>query len=264
MTSIDRSCGLDGDGCTIVTEHLKKYLGGRPVLRDVNLTIPSGETKGIVGRSGCGKSVLLKHLIGLMWPDDGRVIIDGVDLAAMSREELYSTRHRFGMLFQSSALLDSITVAGNVGIGLSYNTVLTDAEIGDRVEECLDMVGLKGLGGRMPSELSGGMKKRVGLARAVAMSPEVMLFDEPTTGLDPIMSAVIDELIASLVEKLQTTAVVVTHDMRTISAICHQVAFLHRGIIFAEGTPEEIMKSDDRVVAQFIAGTSTGPIRPAV
>ncbi len=249
-------------GCSISIKNLKKYLAGRPVLRDVTLDIPPGETIGIVGRSGCGKSVLLKHVIGLMWPDSGRVLIDGKEIGLMSQEELYVTRNRFGMLFQSAALFDSMSVGENVALGLLHNSDMKRAEIVEKVDHCLGMVGLHGLEERMPSELSGGMKKRVGLARAVSMDPEVMLFDEPTTGLDPIMSAVIDEVIADLVERLNTTAVVVTHDMRTVNTICHRVAFLHRGVIFAEGTPEEITSSDDEVVAQFIAGRADGPIRP--
>lgn len=249
-------------GCEIVIENLAKSLGGKPVLRDVNLTIPCRATMGIVGRSGCGKSVLLKHVIGLMWPDSGRVLINGRELATMNREELYRTRRRFGMLFQSAALLDSMTVGENVALGMIHDKSMSRSEISDRVSECLSMVGLRGLENMIPSELSGGMKKRVGLARAVAMDPEVMLFDEPTTGLDPIMAAVIDEVIKDLVERLQTTAVVVTHDMRSVSTICHQVAFLHRGIIFAQGTPEEITASEDEVVAQFIAGRADGPIKP--
>ncbi len=262
MSSTDRACDENGVGCSITIEGLRKSLGGQPVLRDVNLRIPPGETIGIVGRSGCGKSVLLKHLIGLMWPDAGRVLIDGRDLGEMDREELYRTRHRFGMLFQSAALFDSMNVGENIALGLVYNTDRTPEEIHDRVAYCLGQVGLSGLETKMPSELSGGMKKRVGLARAIALGPEVMLFDEPTTGLDPIMSAVIDEVIAELVEKLQTTAVVVTHDMRTVTTICHRVAFLHRGVIFAEGTPEEITHSEDPVVAQFISGSADGPIKP--
>lgn len=251
-------------GCYICIEGLKKYLGGQPVLRGVNLEVLPGETLGVVGRSGCGKTVLLKHIIGLMWPDAGRVLIDGRELARMSQEELYETRRRFGMLFQSSALFDSMTVGENVALGLMHNTDLSSSGIEEKMQECLRMVGLHGLEDKMPNELSGGMKKRVGLARAVAMDPEIMLFDEPTTGLDPIMSAVIDEVIADLVERLKTTAVVVTHDMRTVNSICHRVAFLHRGIIFAEGTPEEITNSHDEVVAQFIAGSADGPIRPTV
>ena len=262
MAGADRTCATDDAGCSIVIESLRKSLGGQPVLRDVNLRIPPGETIGIVGRSGCGKSVLLKHVIGLMWPDAGRVLIDGHDLGQMGREELYRTRHRFGMLFQSAALFDSMSVGENIALGLVHNTDMSDAEIRDRVAYCLGQVGLAGLEERMPSELSGGMKKWAGLARAIALDPEVMLFDEPTTGLDPIMSAVIDEVIAELVEELQTTAVVVTHDMRTVNTICHRVAFLHRGVIFAEGTPEEISVSEDPVVAQFISGSADGPIRP--
>ena len=249
-------------GCSICIKNLRKSLAGRPVLRDVTFDVPQGETIGIVGRSGCGKSVLLKHVIGLMWPDSGQVLIDGKEIGLMGKEELYVTRRRFGMLFQSAALFDSMSVGENVALGLFHNSDMSEAEIIEKVDHCLGMVGLHGLENRMPSELSGGMKKRVGLARAVSMDPEVLLFDEPTTGLDPIMAAVIDEVIADLVERLKTTAVVVTHDMRTVNTICHQVAFLHRGVIFAEGTPEEITRSVDEVVAQFIAGRADGPIRP--
>jgi len=248
-------------GC-IRIEGLRKSLGGRPVLREVNLEIKCGETVAVVGRSGCGKSVLLKHLIGLMWPDAGRVLIDDRSLAEMDRRELYATRHRFGMLFQSAALFDSMTVAENVGLGLRHHSKLSSAEIDEKVEACLEAVGLPGVLDKMPSELSGGMKKRVGLARAIAMDPEVLLFDEPTTGLDPIMSAIIDNVIVDLVDRLKTTAVVVTHDMRTVNTVCHRVAFLHRGVIFAEGTPEEINGSEDPVVAQFITGSAEGPIQP--
>jgi len=262
MRNNKNACEPVDSGCEIVIEHLAKSLGGQPVLRDVNLTIPPGATLGIVGRSGCGKSVLLKHIIGLMWPDSGRVLIGGCDLNEMDREQLYQTRHRFGMLFQSAALLDSMTVGENVALSLIHNRTMRRGEIADRVAECLSMVGLGGLEEKMPSEMSGGMKKRVGLARAVAMGPEVMLFDEPTTGLDPIMAAVIDEVIADLVDRLNTTAVVVTHDMRSVTTICHQVAFLHRGIIFAQGTPAEITASEDEVVAQFISGAADGPIQP--
>jgi phospholipid/cholesterol/gamma-HCH transport system ATP-binding protein len=262
MWSRANTCEPADNGCEIVIENLAKKLGGRPVLRDVNLTIPPRATLGILGRSGCGKSVLLKHIIGLMWPDSGRVLINGSDINLMDREELYRTRHRFGMLFQSAALLDSMTVGENVALSLIHNRTMSRGEIADRVSECLSMVGLRGLEDRMPSEMSGGMKKRVGLARAVAMGPEVMLFDEPTTGLDPIMAAVIDQVIKDLVDRLNTTAVVVTHDMRSVTTICDQVAFLHNGIIFAQGTPEEITASEDEVVAQFITGGAEGPLSP--
>ena len=247
---------------TLQVVGLKKYLGGLPVLRDVNMEVRPGETLGVVGRSGCGKSVLLKHLIGLMWADEGQVLVNGEDLATMSQAELYRVRQCFGMLFQSAALFDSMTVGENVGLGLEHHSLMTRGEIDDKVSECLAAVGLSGIEEKMPSELSGGMKKRVGLARAVAMDPEILLFDEPTTGLDPIMAAIIDQVIADLVQRLKTTAVVVTHDMRTVNTICHRVAFLHRGVIFAEGTPEEITNSDDEVVAQFISGNADGPIQP--
>jgi phospholipid/cholesterol/gamma-HCH transport system ATP-binding protein len=248
-------------GC-IRVENLRKHLSGRPVLRDVNLEIHCGETVAVVGRSGCGKSVLLKHIIGLMWPDSGRVLIDDISLSEMSRQELYATRHRFGMLFQSAALFDSMSVGENVGLGLVEHSRLSPAETADKVAYCLESVGLAGIEHKTTSELSGGMKKRVGLARAIALDPEVLLFDEPTTGLDPIMSAIIDQVIVDLVDRLKTTAVVVTHDMRTVNTVCHRVAFLHRGIIFAEGTPAEINSSEDPVVSQFISGRADGPIQP--
>ena len=247
---------------TLQVVGLKKDLGGQPVLRNVNLEVFPGETLGIVGRSGCGKSVLLKHLIGLMWADEGEVLVNGFDLAGMDQAELYRVRQCFGMLFQSAALFDSMSVGENIGLGLTHHSLYTQAEIRDRVDYCLTSVGLSGIEDKMPSELSGGMKKRVGLARAIAMDPEILLFDEPTTGLDPIMAAIIDEQIAKLVHELNTTAVVVTHDMRTVNTVCHRVAFLHRGVIFAEGTPEEINNSDDEVVAQFISGSADGPIQP--
>lgn len=241
---------------------LRKYLNRLPVLREVDLDVRKGETLAVVGRSGCGKSVLMKHIIGLMGPDEGEVYVDGAPLSRMDLDTLYATRRRFGMLFQSAALFDSMSVGENIGLGLVHHTDMKRSEIDDKVAECLEMVGLSGLQDRMPAELSGGMKKRVGLARAVAMAPEILLFDEPTTGLDPIMSAIIDELIAELVSRLHVTALVVTHDMRTVNTICHRVAFLHRGVIFAEGTPEEINASDDEVVSQFISGSAEGPIQP--
>ncbi|MFC1543843.1 ABC transporter ATP-binding protein [Gemmatimonadota bacterium] len=243
-------------------EGLAKRLGGQPVLRDVNLTVRTGEAVGIVGRSGCGKSVLLKHVIGLMWPDAGQVLINDTALSSLGNEGLYKIRKCFGMLFQSSALFDSMTVAENVGLGLLHHSRLSRNQIREKVAACLEAVGLKGVEEKLPSELSGGMRKRVGLARAIAMDPEILLFDEPTTGLDPILAAIIDEVIAGLVETLQTTAIVVTHDMRTVNTICHRVAFLHRGVIFAEGTPQEMNESKDPVVAQFISGSAEGPIQP--
>jgi phospholipid/cholesterol/gamma-HCH transport system ATP-binding protein len=247
---------------TLQVVGLRKDLGGQPVLRNVNMEVNPGETLGVVGRSGCGKSVLLKHLIGLMWADEGQVLVNGRDLARMDQSELYRVRQCFGMLFQSAALFDSMTVGENVGLGLIHHSKFSESEVRDKVSSCLTAVGLSGIEEKMPSELSGGMKKRVGLARAIAMDPEILLFDEPTTGLDPIMAAIIDEKIAELVQKLNTTAVVVTHDMRTVNTVCHRVAFLHRGVIFAEGTPEEINNSTDEVVAQFISGNADGPIQP--
>lgn len=239
---------------------LKKSLGGHPVLTGVNLKITRGQTVVVIGRSGCGKSVLLKHIIGLMKPDAGSIVVDGVEVTSLKGEELYQFRKRFGMLFQGAALFDSLSVWENVGLGLLEHTGLGEDEIRKRAREKLALVGLKDIEDARPAELSGGMKKRVGLARAIAMDPEVVLYDEPTTGLDPIMADVINQLIQTLQETLKITSVAVTHDMKSAYKIGDKLAMLYGGKIVFEGSPEEIMQTEDEAIRQFVEGRAEGPI----
>lgn len=240
--------------------HLRKAFG-KPVLQDVNLTIESGETMVIIGRSGCGKSVLLKHITGLLHPDGGTLLVDGRDVTRLNRHELDEIRKRFGFLFQGGALFDSMTVGENVGIALKVHTDRTETEIGERVRTCLQMVGLSDVEDQKPAELSGGMRKRVGLARAIAMNPEYILYDEPTTGLDPIMADIINDLILDMNRRLSVTAIAVTHDMISAYKVADRIAMLHDGVIHAVGTPDEIRNSDDPLVQQFILGRGEGPIK---
>jgi phospholipid/cholesterol/gamma-HCH transport system ATP-binding protein len=239
---------------------IRKSLGEQEVLRGVELDVRTGETLVIIGRSGCGKTVLLKHLIGLMSPDAGSITIDGLDCTRLPRRELNELRKRFGMVFQGSALFDSMTVAGNVGLGLREHTSMTDGEIEEVVRDRLCMVGLVGVDNLRPAELSGGMKKRVGLARALAMDPEYILYDEPTTGLDPITADLINELIRQLQSSLSITSVAVTHDMTSAYKIADRIAMLYEGKIIFAGTTEEIRATDQPVVRQFVEGRSSGPI----
>mgnify|MGYP000681132231 CR=1 FL=1 len=236
----------------------KTFDGDLHVLRGVDLTIPTGETLGIIGQSGCGKSVLLKHVIGLLTPDEGEVIVDGKNVHALSEDELYALRGRFGFLFQGAALFDSMTVLENVALGLVENSDLDEDEIRRIVAEKLAMVGLPGIEKKKPAELSGGMRKRVGLARALATDPDYLLYDEPTTGLDPVMSNQIDTLIAEITGKLNATSIVVTHDMFSVYNIVHRVAMMHEGRIYFTGTPEEFRSSDDPVVRDFIERFGNG------
>ena len=245
----------------IEIKDLVKSFGEHVVLNRVNLTIETGETMVIIGRSGGGKSVLLKHIIGLIKPDRGGVLIDGVDIARLSGRGLDEIRKKFGMLFQGAALFDSMTVEENVGFALREHTDLAPSAIRQRVQECLALVGLQGIEELHPAELSGGMRKRVGLARAVAMSPQIILYDEPTTGVDPIMGDVINELIVALRDRLKITSVMVTHDMRSAYKVADRIAMLYNGLIVGVGTPEEIKKSPNPVVQQFIQGLGTGPIQ---
>lgn len=243
----------------IELQRLTKAFGGRTVLDALDLAVRAGESVVILGGSGSGKSVLLKHIIGLLQPDSGRVVIDGTDLASLGRRELTSFRRRFGMAFQEGALFDSMTVAENVGFALR-RAGRPAAEIAARVEECLEMVHLEGVGSKLPSELSGGMRRRVGFARAIALEPKILLFDEPTTGLDPVMTAVIDELILELQERLGSTAISITHDLTSAFRIAERIAMLHRGKIIAFAPPAEFRASPDPRVQQFIQGLSTGPL----
>ncbi|MBI4432851.1 MAG: ABC transporter ATP-binding protein [Candidatus Omnitrophica bacterium] len=237
-----------------------KTFNGRRVLNRLSLRISKGETLVIIGRSGCGKSVFLKHMIGLMRPDEGQIVVDGVNVAGLSIKEINRLRMRFGMLFQAAALFDSMTVGENVGFNLIEHTDLSEGAIHDRVEEALELVGLKGIQDLKPSELSGGMKKRVALARAICMRPEILLYDEPTTGLDPIMADAINDLIIEMHDKLKVTSVVVTHDMVSAYKIATRIAMMYQGQIIQVGTPDQIRHSQDPVVRQFITGSAAGPI----
>ncbi|MDP3024113.1 MAG: ABC transporter ATP-binding protein [candidate division Zixibacteria bacterium] len=244
----------------IEIKEVYKSFGNNQVLNGVDLNISKGETIVILGRSGCGKSVLLKHIIGLMKPDEGQIFIDGEEITAYSYEKLSNLRRRFGMLFQGAALFDSMTVEENVGLGLTEHTALSREKIKEIVKEKLRLVGMAGVENLKPAELSGGMKKRVGLARAIAMDPEFVLYDEPTTGLDPIMADVINELVISLRNTLKITSIAVTHDIVSAYKIADRIAMLYEGKIIWVGTPEETKNSTDPVVMQFIHGSSVGPI----
>ncbi len=238
----------------IEVQNLRKRFGAQAVLDGVNFRVESGEALAIIGRSGCGKSVLLKHLIGLLQPDTGSVQVDGENLARMNERALLQVRRKFGMLFQSAALFDSLSVAENVGFVLLRERKLSPPEIAHRVAEVLELVELGGTEGQMPAELSGGMKKRVGLARALIYRPQIVLYDEPTTGLDPVVSDSIDQLIARVCAQLKVTSVVVTHDMRTVRRVTQRVLLLHQGRIYASGTPVEFFASADPLVNRFVHG----------
>ena len=240
----------------IEVRDLKKSYGPNLVLDGVSFEIEKGESVVIIGRSGGGKSVLLKHVIGLLQPDAGRVLIAGEDITAMNERELIRVRQRFGMLFQGAALFDSLTVAENVGFAFRRERTLTPGEVTRKVAEALEMVDLPGTENKKPSELSGGMKKRVGLARAIVYQPEIVLYDEPTTGLDPIVSDSIDQLILRVRDRLSVTTVVVTHDMRSARRLGQRILMLHNKKIYATGTADEIFTSADPVVKQFIDGVS--------
>jgi len=238
-----------------------KSFGNNVVLNSLNLNIEAGKVTVIIGQSGVGKSVLLKHIIGLLRPDSGRVDIDGQDITAFNDRRLNELRKRFGMLFQGAALFDSMTVGQNVAFPLVEHTKLTKSEIMEIVSEKLSHVGLKGVEDKMPSELSGGMKKRVGLARAIALEPEIILFDEPTTGLDPIMADAIGQLIIDIQNRLNVTCVAISHDIKSTFKIAHKIAMLHEGKIIEYGTPEEIEKSNNPALIQFLEGNVEGPIQ---
>ncbi|HEY5600015.1 MAG TPA: ABC transporter ATP-binding protein [Candidatus Manganitrophaceae bacterium] len=237
-----------------------KSFGTNHVLRGVNLKVEAGESMVVIGGSGTGKSVILKHIIGLMKPDSGRIVIDGQDLADLSEEEINDFRKRFGMLFQGAALFDSLSVWENVGFGWKEHTDRSDDEVREIVRKRLEMVGLRGVEDQMPADLSGGMKKRVGLARAIAMDPKIILYDEPTTGLDPIMADVINNLIREMNTRLSVTSVTITHDMKSAYKIADKIAMLYQGKIEEVGTPDEIRNSPNPVVQQFITGSAVGPI----
>lgn len=244
----------------IVAENLYKKFGDLQVLNGMDLTINEGEVIVIIGRSGCGKSVFLKHLVRIMRPDRGRIFFDNIDINQLNESELTELRKNFGMLFQGAALFDSLSVQENVGFYFYEYSKLPQLEIDKIVSEKLALVGLSGVQEVFPAELSGGMKKRVGLARAIATEPRVILYDEPTTGLDPIMADVINELILDLQKKLNITSIVVTHDMVSAYKIATRIAMLYEGKIIAVGSPQEIRNSKNPYVQQFISGSSHGPI----
>jgi len=239
---------------------LHKSFGTNHVLRGLDLPIRTGESLVIMGRSGCGKSILLKQIMGIMEPDEGTVIIDGVDIFSLAPRELDKFRLQLGMLFQGAALFDSLSVKENVGFSLYEHTELPERTVADKVREKLRLVGLSGIEELMPSELSGGMKKRVGLARAICNDPKIMLYDEPTTGLDPITGDGINELIVEMHRKLRVTSVTVTHDLKSAYRVAERIGILYQGKIIGVGTPEEIKNSDNPVIRQFITGSSTGPM----
>ena len=245
----------------IKLSNITKSFGAQQVINGLSLEIPDKKTVVIIGRSGCGKSVLLKHMIGLLKPDAGSIFIKDRDIAKLNSKELDEARRHFGMLFQGAELFDSLTVAENVGFALERFTKKSPVEIRNIVKEKLALVGLENVEEKKPAELSGGMKKRVGLARAIAMDPEIILYDEPTTGLDPIMSDTINELIVSLQQKLKITSVVVTHDMKSAYHIGDKIAMMYDGKIIEEGTPAEIQNTNNATVRQFISGSSKGPIQ---
>jgi phospholipid/cholesterol/gamma-HCH transport system ATP-binding protein len=244
----------------IEVSNLMRQFGDRTVLKDISFTVDRGETLVIMGGSGCGKSTLLRHIIGSMKPTSGSVKIFGQEITTMSEREIESVRKRFGMLFQSGALLASLTVGENVALPLEQHTNKAPEDIEEIVEQKLLMVGLSGFEKLKPAEISGGMKKRVGLARALALDPELLFSDEPTSGLDPIMTAVVDQLTQKLTHSEHMTAVVVTHDMTSAFRIATRMIMLGHGSIVAQGTPSEIRNSPNPEVQQFINGEPDGPI----
>ena len=244
--------------------NLSKSFNSNKVLEDLNLIINSGETMVIIGRSGCGKSVLLKHIIGLLKPDFGQVIIDGADVGRMDDKQLDRLRLTFGMLFQGAALFDSLTVYENVSFALREHTDTPESDIRKKVDISLAMVGLEDIEELMPAELSGGMRKRVGLARAICNDPKIILYDEPTTGVDPIGADVINELIIDLSKKLKVTSVVVTHDMVSAYKTADRIAMLYNGKIVEVGPVKQIKNTKDPLVKQFITGAAKGPMTETV
>jgi len=239
---------------------VKKSFGSQVVLDRVNLEIPSGQITAIIGPSGEGKSVLLKHMIGLLRPDQGEVFVDGEEISGLGRRAMNRVHEKFGMLFQNAALFDSLTVFENVAFPLQEKTRLSEGEIAQRVQDALLHVGLAGVDAKYPDQLSGGMKKRVGLARALLMDPRIILFDEPTTGLDPVICRAIHQMIKETHAKFGYTAVIVSHEIPEIFDISDRVAVLYQGRIIEAGPPQQIRSSADPMVRQFISGSLEGPI----
>lgn len=240
---------------------LWKSFDNLEVLRGVNIEIYEGETFVIIGQSGVGKSVFLKLIIGLLKPDRGKIFVQGREVTAMTERELNKLRIQFGMVFQYAALFDSLNVFENVAFGLMEHTNLDEEHITARVKECLRLVGLEGVENKMPAELSGGMKKRVAIARAIALNPKIILYDEPTAGLDPVVASSINKLIKELKEKTGATSIVVTHDMKSAYEVGDRITMLYQGQFIEVGTPDEIMNTQNPVVRQFINGEPEGPIK---
>jgi phospholipid/cholesterol/gamma-HCH transport system ATP-binding protein len=238
----------------ISLRNIHKAFGPKKVLTGFSLDVEEGETMVIIGYSGSGKSVAIKHIVGLLEPDDGTVFVDGLEVPELPRRELYALRARIGYVFQFAALFDSLSIGENVAMGLRKQGKLTPDGIEERVSEALDLVDLPNVTERFPAELSGGMRKRVGLARAIALRPKYLLYDEPTTGLDPVTSAVIDELMIRMREKLGVTSIVITHDMRSAYRVGSRIAMLYEGTVRQVGTVDEIRESNDPVVRQFVEG----------
>ncbi len=241
--------------------NLYKSFGEKQVLKGCDLEVQEGESMVVIGGSGSGKTVLIKCIIGLIQPDEGKIYVDGSEITSLSERELNEVRKKFGMLFQGGALFDSLKIWENVGFGLRQHTQRSEEEIRKISSEKLRLVGLQDIEELMPSELSGGMKKRVSLARAIAMEPEILLYDEPTTGIDPIMADAINDLIIRMREKLNVTSIAITHDMKSAYKIADRIAMLYQGKIIEVGTPEEIKNSSNLIVQQFIQGRSEGPIK---
>lgn len=240
------------DTISIKIENLHKAFGNKKVLSGVYLDIKRGESIAVIGASGTGKSVLIKHIIGLLKPDTGKILVDGINVATLDQAQLNEFRSRFGMLFQGGALFDSLTVFENVAFPLRNRTKMNESAIKKRVMDLLEMTEMQDWGDKWPSELSGGMKKRVGLSRALAINPSIMLYDEPTTGLDPVMGGIIDRLIVKTRDHFNVTSITITHDMRSASRIANRIAMLYKGKVIQAGTPEEIMNSSLPEVCEFV------------
>ena len=238
----------------IKVAHINKSFGENAVLRDVSFEVGEGESVAIIGRSGTGKSVLIKHLIGLLHPDSGEVRIEGENLVDLSERQLLQVRRKFGMLFQGAALFDSMNVHDNIAFPLRRSGVADETEINDRVEEALNLVELEGQGSKLPSELSGGMQKRVGLARAIVHHPKIILYDEPTTGLDPVVADTIDQLMMRVRDQFRSTSIVITHDMRSARRMGQRIIYLHEGQVYLDAPADEVFNSEDSVVSRFIEG----------
>jgi phospholipid/cholesterol/gamma-HCH transport system ATP-binding protein len=240
---------------------LHKSFGEKDVLHGISIEVRQGESMVVIGGSGSGKTVLIKCIIGLMRPDQGEIHVDGLEITSLDEKRMNEVRKKFGMLFQGGALFDSMTVWENVGFGLRQQNRLSEEEIRRVASEKLALVGLKNVEDLMPAELSGGMRKRVSLARAIVMEPEILLYDEPTTGIDPIMADAINDLIVQMKEKLNVTSIAITHDMKSAYKIADRIAMLYQGKIIEVGTPGEIRNSSNPMVQQFIEGRSEGPIK---